>query len=241
MVKRAVTEAVEESFAGFPAGALPFLRRLKRNNDRVWFAERKDEYESLLLAPMLLLVRELAGSLHDRELPLAPSQKLPVFRIYRDIRFSKDKTPLKTHISSVLHRDGDKRVDGMLYVHIDPVESFVAAGFWQPDRAALGRWRERIAAEPGPLLRFAKGMPLDDEDILARMPRGFERYADAPAEHLLRLKSFLTKEAIDPAALRSRAVVDLAVGFAKRAEPLLRYGWEAWTDRAMVDRFQRLQ
>ena len=217
--------SADERFAGFPAGALPFLRKLKRNNDRAWFAERKGEYERLLLAPMLLLVRELAGVLDGQGLPLAPTQKSPVFRIYRDIRFSNDKSPFKTHVASVLHHEGDKRVDGVLYLHIDPAESFLAAGFWQPERAALGRWREAIAASPETLAAIDRALPLDTGDALTRLPRGYERCADTPAAPLLRLKSFVVREALDPEALGSRAVVDQAAAFARRAEPLLRYGW----------------
>ena len=222
MAKQALAE---ERFAGFPAGALPFLRRLKRNNDREWFAERKEEYERLLAEPMLALVRELAGVLHEAGLPLAPRQRNPVFRIYRDIRFSNDKTPFKTNVGSALHRDSDKRVDGIVYLHVDPAGAFVAAGFWQPEKAALNRWRERIAASPGELLTLDRALPLDTGDALTRLPRGFERFANTPAAPLLRLRSFVVQEPLDPEVLLSRAVVDRAAAFARRAEPLLRYGW----------------
>ncbi len=214
-----------ERFEGFPAGALPWLRRLKKNNDRAWFAERKGEYESLLVEPMLLLVQELGAALAEAGLPLAPSAKSPVFRIYRDIRFSGDKSPFKTHIASVLHRDGNKRLDGIGYLHIDPEGSFAAAGFWQPEKAALNLWRERIAEQPGPLLRMHKKLPLDPEDTLARMPRGYEQHGDAPHAHLLRLKSFVVREPLAAEALASREVLDRAAAFARKALPLLEYGW----------------
>ena len=215
----------ETEFTGFAAGALPFLRKLKRNNDREWFAARKEEYERLLAGPMLALVRELAGVLHEAGLPLAPRQRNPVFRIYRDIRFSNDKTPFKTNVASALHRDGDKRVDGIVYLHIDPAGSFVAAGFWQPEKAVLNRWRERIAAAPEELLALDRALPLDRADALTRLPRGYERFADTPAAPFLRLKSFIVQEPLPPDSLDGRAVVDRAAAVAQRAAPLLRYGW----------------
>ncbi len=215
-----------ERFEGFPSGALPFLRRLKRNNDRAWFAERKDEYERLLVEPMLLLLHEFGAALAEAGLPMAARAKSPVFRIYRDVRFSNDKSPFKTHISSVLHREGNKRLDGIVYLHVDPAGSFVAAGFWQPEKAALNRWRERIAEDPEPLARIHAETALDGADALARMPRGYERFADHPHAHLLRLKSFVVQEPFNPEALRSREMLDQAAAFARRAAPLLRYGWE---------------
>lgn len=215
-----------ERFGGFPAGALPFLRRLKRNNDRGWFAERKGEYERLLLDPMLLLVRELEGALADAGLPMAASARAPVFRVYRDIRFSNDKSPLKTHIASALYREGNKRLDGIVYLHVDPAGSFVAAGFWQPEKAALARWRERIAADPAPLARIHAQTPLDGADALTRMPRGYEHLAEQPHAHLLRLKSFVVQQPIAPDVLASPRILEQAEAFARRAAPLLRYGWE---------------
>ncbi len=215
-----------ERFEGFPAGALPWLRRLKKNNDRAWFAERKAEYERLLLGPMLLLVEELGAALAEAGLPMRAPAKAPVFRIYRDIRFSNDKSPFKTNIASVLHREGSKRLDGIVYLHVDPEGSFAAAGFWQPEKAALNRWRERIAEEPAPLLRIHGETPLDQEDTLARMPRGYEQHGTAPHAHLLRLKSFVVREPIAPESLASRKALEQAVVFARKAAPLLRYGWE---------------
>lgn len=215
-----------ERFQGFPAGALPFLRRLKRNNDRAWFAERKGEYERLLLDPMLLLVRELEGALAEAGLPVAASAKSPVFRVYRDIRFSNDKSPFRTHIASALYRAGNKRLDGIVYLHVAPEGSLVAAGFWQPEKAALHRWRERIAEDPGPLARIGAETPLDEADALTRMPRGYERHAEQPHARLLRLKNFIVQEPIAPEALLSRRMLEQAEAFALRAAPLLRYGWE---------------
>ncbi len=222
---RVMAEVEGQQFTGFPKGAFGFFKQLKRNNDREWFAERKAQYEQTLLAPMLLLVRELALRLHEQGLPLEPSRKTPVQRIYRDIRFSNNKTPFQTHISSALHRDGDKTSEGVVYVHLDADAPFVAAGFWLPEKASLRRWRDGIVSEPKVLLNFNKAMPLETDETLQRMPRGYERHAESAIAPLLRLKSFLVKQDLPPETLGSPAVLDRLAEFARQAAPLLHYGW----------------
>ncbi len=215
----------ELHFRGFDEHALEFLSRLARNNRREWFAERKPVYEQTLVQPMERLVEDLATALHAADLPLEAPHRAPVQRIYRDTRFSPNKNPFRTHVASVLYRGGDKSRDGVIYLHLDPKGSFVAAGFWQPEKEALRRWRDAIAADPAPLLRISKALPLNTDDTLQRMPRGYERFAEQPGAALLRLKSFVTQQPIEPAELCSRAVLESLAAFARRAEPLLRYGW----------------
>ena len=212
-------------FEGFSPEAFAFFRKLARNNRREWFATRKTLYEDTLMAPMLLLVEEFAQQLHAKALPLAPPPRAPVQRIYRDIRFSPNKSPFKTNISSALYRDGNKKVDGALYLHLDAEQPFVAAGFWQPEKTSLRRWRDAIAADAKPLLQLAKKLPLDPADTLQRMPRGYERFADRPGAELLRLKSFVVRRDLPQEELFSRAILKTLLQFAKQAEPLLRYGW----------------
>jgi len=222
---RVMAEVEGQRFTGFPKGAFSFFKQLKRNNDREWFAERKAQYEQTLLAPMLLLVRDLAGRLYEQGLPLAPSRKAPVHRIYRDIRFSNNKTPFQTHISSALHRDGDKRAEGMVYVHLDALAPFAAAGFWLPEKTSLRRWRDGIVSDPKALLKLNKAMPLEIDKILQRMPRGYERHAESEIAPMLRLKSFLVKQDLPLETLSSPAVLDWLADFAQQAMPLLHYGW----------------
>ena len=222
---KVLAEIEDRRFEGFPEGAFEFFAKLKRNNRREWFAQRKALYEETLLAPMLLLVRDLAVALHAKGLPVEPPRRAPVHRIYRDIRFSNDKTPFQTHISSALYRGGDKKTEGMVYLQLDAKQPFAAAGFWLPEKASLRRWRDSLAEDPDTLLRFAKKMPLDPHDTLQRMPRGYEQYAETEAAPLLKLKSFLVRSDLPQAELGSRAILKRLVRFAQQAEPLLRYGW----------------
>ncbi|MDE3197705.1 MAG: DUF2461 family protein, partial [Acidobacteriota bacterium] len=94
------------AFRAFSTEGIAFLRDLKKNNDREWFRERKEEYERLLRAPMAALVGRLAVDLRTIAPGLVADPKRSMFRIYRDTRFSEDKRPLKTHVAAVFpHRD----------------------------------------------------------------------------------------------------------------------------------------
>ena len=223
--RKTAQAAEEQVFQGFSETAFRFFPKLARNNRREWFAEHKTLYEQSLLAPMLLLVHDLAVLLHEHRLPLETQRRSPMHRIYRDVRFSPNKSPFHTHISATLHREGNTSQDGVLYLHLDGKEPFVAAGFWQPEKRVLLRWRESIAADPAPLLHLARDLSFDRSDTLSRMPRGFERHAGSPAAPLLQLKSFIVRGPIESGELCSRAVLDSLLNFAQRAEPLLRYGW----------------
>jgi uncharacterized protein (TIGR02453 family) len=188
-------------FAGFRPAALTFLRGLARHNERAWFLAHKDAYELEVLGPM----REFVEEIDDRLARFAPEisgdARRSIFRIYRDIRFSHDKRPYKTHAACwFFHRDSDPKVghDGGgagFYFHIEPGRSQVGGGLWMPGSEVLTDLREAIAATPevfektahSPAMRRRFG-GLDDEAVLTRMPRGYAE--DHPAAKWLRFKSF---------------------------------------------------
>jgi uncharacterized protein (TIGR02453 family) len=190
-------------FPGFTPAALTFLRQLKRHNDRAWFTARKEAFEDTLLAPMRLLVEEMDVRLARAIPEIHGSPKRSIFRIYRDTRFSKDKTPYKTHVACwfshvrASHGVGSEThgAGAGFYLHIEPGASMVAGGIWMPPRDALAAIRDRIA-ERGHELRTilrARGLtrrfsPLSEEGRLARVPRGVA--ADHPHAELLRHASF---------------------------------------------------
>jgi uncharacterized protein (TIGR02453 family) len=113
----------------FSNEALKFLRGLKKNNDREWFGERKDVYERLLKAPMLALIDEVNHAMLEfAPEHVRPAQKI-MMRIYRDIRFSKDKRPYKNHVSAWWVRDGlQKTSGGGFYLQVSSTEVLIAAG-----------------------------------------------------------------------------------------------------------------
>jgi uncharacterized protein (TIGR02453 family) len=188
-------------FAGFRPAALKYLRALKRHNERAWFIAHRETYDQEVLGPM----REFVSEIDDRLARVAPEicgdAKRSIFRIYRDVRFSHDKRPYKTHAACwFFHRDSDPKVgrDGGgagFYFHIEPGACQVGGGLWMPGREVLTILRDAIAADPAgfrraadsPVMRRRFG-GLDGERVLTRMPRG---YSDAHvAAKWLRCRSF---------------------------------------------------
>jgi uncharacterized protein (DUF2461 family) len=107
-------------FPGFAAADLAFLTGLAAHNDREWFTANRAVYDERLKPTLAALIDALNGAFAARDLPLAGDPKKSVFRIHRDVRFSKDKRPYKTHVSATLTRDGQKLSPGLVYVHIEP-------------------------------------------------------------------------------------------------------------------------
>lgn len=130
-------------FPGFPPEALRFLRALKRNNRREWFQPRKEQFESLVKAPMLALVAELNADLMKFAPEYVTDPKKSVFRIYRDVRFSSDKRPYKTNIAASFHRRGVE--GGGLYFSVSADEVEVAAGIYHPSREVTLAVRQHVA------------------------------------------------------------------------------------------------
>jgi uncharacterized protein (TIGR02453 family) len=221
-------------FTGFPPATFAFLRGLAANNDRVWFTANKTTYEKSVLAPFHLLLADVVSALAEKGIPLGGDPKKAIFRVHRDVRFSKEKLPYKTHAGAVLTRDGIKGASGILYFHIDPEGCFLAAGFHAPDPEQLGAIREAIYIDPPRFQAIREGLAkagltLDTSETLSRMPRDYQDAADWPVADALRLKRFVVRRPLTPETVASPALIDAVVIFAGEAEPLLRFGWQALT------------
>ena len=140
-------------FAGFERAAIQFLADLAVNNDRAWFQPRKDEYERLLKTPMEALVAAVAERFAARGIPLLADPKRSPFRIYRDIRFSRDKSPYKTHLAAsfpwvgeggVGEEPSDDAHGSGGYFHFQPGEMSVGGGMWMPEKPRLDAFRRAI-------------------------------------------------------------------------------------------------
>lgn len=179
----------------FSPRALTFLRQLARHNNRDWFNARRELYQAEVKAPMLALIERLRGDL-ARLAPELDASPASLYRIYRDTRFSEDKSPFKTQIAAVFPcRPLGKHAGAGLYFHLSPAEVLIGGGLYMPPTPALQRVREHIATnrqrfraivESPSFVRTAG--PLHGE-ALKRVPRGFP--ADHPAAEYLRMKQFL--------------------------------------------------
>jgi uncharacterized protein (TIGR02453 family) len=222
-------------FAGFRPAAFTFFRELVENNDPAWFKPRKAVYEAEVLAPFRDLIVAVGAALREAGLPLVGDPKQGVFRIYRDVRFSPDKRLYKTHAGAVLTRSGSKRDPGVLYLHVAPGESMVAAGFWHPEAGLLTRLRRTILDDSEGFLAMADqlaaaGYPVSSEQRLTRPPRGFEAARGTPVADYVGWKSFTVYGALSDAAMQSPALIDRIVDFARATLPLLEWGWAVVDD-----------
>ena len=166
--------------------AIDFLRKLKRNNRREWFEARRDVYERELKQPMLALIERLMHGMAE----YAPNHlRLPqkcMLRIYRDTRFSADKTPYKTHVAAWWTRNGlEKTSGGGYYMHLSPTELIIAAGVYMPPKEQLLAIRQHLLEHHAEFRRLIENkklrakMTLHDPQALRRPPKGFD--ADHPA------------------------------------------------------------
>jgi uncharacterized protein (TIGR02453 family) len=224
------------SFQGFGPHALPFFKALAFHQNREWFEENRATYEMQIKAPFGDLIDDLAAALAKADIPLRGDRKASLFRLNRDIRFSKDKSPYKTHAGAVLTRGGAKNDPGLFYIHVAPDECFAAAGFYHPEPDQLSAMRRAIVRAPKAYEKVVKGLDkaqiaLREQESLKRLPRGFETVAEPAITAAVMRKSHVGARPIDPARLASPALVDDLVAFARQALPLLEWGWAAIADK----------
>jgi len=180
----------------FPAAGLNFLRKLRRNNRREWFLQHKGTYEGCVRQPMIELVNALALEFALFAPEIVASPKVSLYRIYRDTRFSKDKSPYKTHAAAgFFHRGMEKHQGAGFYLHIAPSELLIGGGLYSPQPEDLAAVRHHIALHHRQLTSIlnARGFQRIFDGLsgeqLVRVPRGFP--STSPAADHLRRKQFL--------------------------------------------------
>ena len=219
----------------FTPRALQFFRGLARHNNKPWFEAHRDQYEADVRQPM----RDLIEHLDTRFARFAPEiggdPKLSMFRINRDIRFSKDKSPYKTHAACWFHHLNAARNVGSgadegsagYYFHLEPGgRSMIGAGLWMPPRPQLKKLRDAIAHNPEAFDKVARSIPrrfggLDDEGALKRMPRGYAE--DHPAAKWLRFQSFTSGRTLTDAQVTSASLAALLAREYEALLPLVRW------------------
>ena len=210
----------------FTPATLAFLRALKRNNDREWFKARKDRYERDVKAPMLRADRAAGDRLQDvRAGDRRVAEGLALYRIYRDTRFSPDKTPLKTNVAASFPWRGLHRHQGAgLYFEVAPTWVWIGGGMYAPEPPQLVKVREHIADTWPEIQNLTRAQGVQDADWGAgrcaadpcptRLPGGFH-----PAAEILRHKQFLAGRELPAETATPRGL--LPARSSRRSRPIV--------------------
>ena len=212
----------------FSPDALKFLRGLKRHNDRDWFERNKPVYERELKAPLLALIEEVnAGLAKFAPDHVRPAQKIAM-RIYRDIRFSADKTPYKTHVSAWWARHGlEKTSGGGFYFQLDANEIVIAAGVYMPEREQLLAIRAHLAEYYAAFRKIVANKKLTarltafEGHAMARGPKGYP--ADHPAIDLLMQRQWGVRASLPAAEALQPTLAQHIVERFRLAAPLVAF------------------
>lgn len=204
-----------------------FLKELEKNNNRPWFQKNKGRFDHDVLGASLAFVEAVGPGIHQIN-PHLVADPRPVggslMRIYRDVRFSKDKSPYRTSMGIHFFHEGSKGHDGGLpgfFLHLAPGESIVAAGMWKPAPEDLRKIRTAIV-EGGAAWKKAKAVGLSpDQGALKRVPPGFD--ADHPAAEDLRRKSFTASSELADAAVTGKGFPTQFLAECRRLDPLNRF------------------
>ena len=209
---------------------LKFLKDLSKNNNKSWFDSHRTQYEDAK--------NDFAGfvqsiiDVHSKKDPSIAHLKAKdcTFRINRDVRFSKDKSPYKNNMGAYLNKGGKKSIFGGYYFHCQPGQSFVGGGLWMPMPTELNKVRQEIDYN---LEAFKKivtsksfravydGLSKDPEYTLTRLPKGYE--PDNPAAEYLKLKSFVTMIALKDGELTSKELSKKVLTAFAALQPMLKF------------------
>jgi uncharacterized protein (TIGR02453 family) len=222
--------AAAAPFPGFSKDFFRFFTELAAHNDRDWFERNKARYRETVVEPAMQFITAMAPRLAkiSRQIVADPRPNGgSMFRIHRDIRFSKDKSPYKDHAGIQFRHVAAKTAHAPgFYVHLSPKEIFFGGGVWMPEPDALARIRKAIAAQPaawrkatgGPA--FAKLFGEVRGDALARPPKGFD--PEHPLIEVLKKKSFFAMREARPADTQGRDFIDEVEATFRAASPLMK-------------------
>lgn len=221
----------QKTSTALPASAFEFLKLVKKNNNRDWFNAHKEKYLAEL-AHLEKFADALLLEMNKHDVIETPSGKKSLHRIYRDTRFSKEKTPYKTNWSGSFSRAGKQRRGGY-YFHIEAGNSFVAGGFWGPNPDDLKRIREELAYDAAPLRKILKSKTFKDSfgqllgEQIKTTPKGFD--ANDPAIDLLRYKQFIVKRNFTDKQVLDKTFIKEAAQTFKNMRPFFDFMSEALT------------
>jgi len=217
-------------FSGFGPDTMKFLRQLAKNNNRDWFAENKARYEQSVVDPAFKFISIMGDELqsissHFEAIPRKQGGSL--MRVYRDTRFSKDKTPYKTNIGIQFRHEVGKDVHAPgYYLHIEPGNIFVGVGMWHPESGALRAIRERIADRPDDWKKIVTNRNFKTTyerqgDSLKNPPRGFD--LNAPYMEDLKRKDHMAVMNVSPGDISDGMFPKKLVSALKKASPYMEF------------------
>lgn len=212
---------------------LAFLKNIKTNNNRDWFEKNKERFLAAKEEHELFVDKIIKGVVKfDKKVSPEMKAKDCVFRIYKDVRFSKDKTPYKTNFGASINPGGKKSTVAGYYLHIEPGASFLAGGVYMPEPAMLQAIRQEIDYNPDSFFKILKSTSfkkyfngLDELDKLKNGPKGFDK--DHPHLELLKHKHFLVSHALSDKQLNEKGAETLILSGFKAMHPFLEYLREA--------------
>ena len=212
----------------FGPEAVRFLRALKRNNKREWFQPRKEQYERDVRAPMQAVVEQLAIDMRSFAPEVVVDPKKAIFRIYRDTRFSHDKTPYKTHIAASFTWRGLPRWEGAgLYFQLSHEDVWIGGGLYDPPTPLLQKVREHIVDNHRRMrsivesASFKRTIGRLDGQKLQRVPRGFD--PEHPAAEYLRHRQFLAGRELPPSIASTPKFYPTLIETFKVIVPIVRF------------------
>ena len=211
------------STTSIPKSALDFFKKLEKNNNRDWFNDNKKEFKAIE-AEVKAVYNELYNrlNLHDE------IDKMKMFRIYRDVRFSKDKTPYKTHFGGSFHRK-KPALRGGYYLHIAPNnESFIATGFWEPASPDLLRIRKEFEMDAEPMREILADKNFNSiwgnqfvGDEVKSAPKGFSK--EHPNIDLIKKKQFIFTRKFTDQEITANNILDVVDDSFKAIRPYFNY------------------
>ena len=207
--------------------AFRFLQELSQNNNKAWFEKHRDDFRKHQEEFKNLILRIREGLEKKDKI-----EKHKVFRIYRDVRFSKDKTPYKSHLAGSFTRLGAERRGGY-YLHLKPGESFIAVGFWDPNKEDIHRIRKEFEMDVSEIREILSGKELQSiwgqmqGEQLKTAPKGFDR--EHPNIGFLRYKQFIFTRSFTDKEVHSADFVGEVVRSYEAIRPFFDYMSEVLT------------
>lgn len=219
-------------FTGFGQQALPFLKALGFHQNKEWFAENKPLYESQIRAPMGDLIEDATARFDELKIPLKGSRATSMFRVNKDVRFSKDKSPYNTHASAVLTRSGGKKDQGGAYIHIKPGDCYIGAGIWYAEPEEFRAFRDTILSRTDEFRALeaaitAKGHAFSNENELKRVPTDFRELTDEDQRRWMRMKHFFVNVQITDDEITTPVLADKIIALTQTILPIMNFAWRA--------------